>query len=301
MMKLTPSNLLSYLRTWLRAPSTLRKIEARLERLTFDVGCLRDEVAQGQSFPRDCEYQVFSQAGDDGLVQHLVRMVSIEHPVFIEFGVQNYIESNTRFLLLKDNWAGLVMDGSPEHINFIRQDPLYARHNLLAVCAFVTVSNINELLQQHLRTKSVGLLSIDIDGNDYWIWKAINCISPAIVITEYNFRFGPSRAVTVPYQDNFVRSQAHYSNIYYGASLKALWFLAQQKGYDLVCCNSYGNNAYWVRRDLRPKHLRALTAEEAYCPGKFREARDARGQLLFLSQEEEQKILQGLPLVEIEP
>ena len=191
------------------------------------------------------------------------------------------------------------MDGSQKNIEFIRRDPIYARHDLKAICAFIKTANINRLLEDNLPTKSIGLLSIDIDGNDYWIWKAIDSVEPAIVVTEYNAGFGPSRAVTIPYDENFVRSRAHYSHIYYGASLKALWILAQEKGYDLVCCNSYGNNAFWVRKDLRPPALPALTCEEAYCARQFREARDPEGHPTFLNLEEEKKILATLPLVEI--
>jgi hypothetical protein len=298
-MNFDPASLRAYLRAWLRMPLTLGDLERRLERLTFDLGCVQAKLNASASFPRECEYQVFSQAGDDGIIQHLIRMVPISQRIFVEFGVQNYLESNTRFLLMKDNWSGLIMDGSQRNIDFIQRDSIYSRHTLHAKCAFVTTANINQLLEGHLPSKDIGLLSIDIDGNDYWVWKAINSVEPAIVVTEYNFRFGPSRAVTVPYAENFVRSQAHYSNIYYGASLKALWILAKEKGYDLVGCNSYGNNAFWVRKDLRPTALRALTPEEAYCAGKFREARDHEGRLTFPTQEEEQKILETLPLVEI--
>jgi hypothetical protein len=294
------ASLRAYLRAWLRMPLTLGDLERRLERLTFDLGCVQDRLTASAAFPRGCEYQAFSQAGDDGIIQHLVRVVPISERTFVEFGVQNYLESNTRFLLMKDNWSGLILDGSQKNIDFIQSDSIYSRHALQAECAFVTTANINQILENHApSSKAIGLLSIDIDGNDYWIWKAIHSAEPAIVVTEYNFRFGPSRAVTVPYDENFVRARAHYSNIYYGASLKALWILAREKGYDLVCCNSYGNNAFWVRKDLRPPSLRSLTSEEAYCAGKFREARNTEGRLTFLSLEEEQAILNTLPLVEI--
>ena len=296
-MNLNLPNLRAYLRAWLRLPLAVGTLERRLERLTFDLGCVQDRLSVSAAFPRGCEYQVFSQAGDDGLIQHLVRHVPISHRIFVEFGVENYLESNTHFLLWKDHWAGLVMDGSQKHIDFIRRDPLYCRRALKAERAFITVANINQLLADHLPTQSIGLLSIDIDGNDYWIWKAIQKVTPAIVITEYNHRFGASRAVTVPYAEDFVRGQAHPSRIYYGASLKGLWILAQEKGYDLVGCNSFGNNAFWVRRDLRPASLRALTTEEAYCSGQFKEGCDARGNAL--SPEQEQEILKSLPLVEI--
>jgi hypothetical protein len=293
------ADLKAYARAWLRMPLALRDLQNHVERLTYDLGCVQDKLSLSAPFPRGCEYQVFSQAGDDGIIQRLVREVPIPQRVFVEFGVQDYTESNTRFLLLKDNWSGLVIDGSPRNIQFIQRDPVYPRHALKAICAFVNTANINRLLEEHLPTRSIGLLSIDIDGNDYWIWKAISAVEPAIVITEYNSRFGPSRAVTVPYDEDFVRGRAHYTHIYYGASLKALWILAKEKGYDLVCCNSYGNNAFWVRRDLRPASLPALTAEEAYCAGKFREARDPAGHLTFLTPEQELKILETLPLTEV--
>jgi hypothetical protein len=296
-MKFNLANLWVYLRAWLRMPLAVRSIESRLERLTFDLGCVQARLCTSAPFPRGCEFRVFSQGGDDGIIQRLVREVPIPQRIFVEFGVQNYVESNTRFLLMKDNWSGLVMDGSQKDIDFIRRDPIYARQNLKAVCAFIKTTNINRLLEENLPAKTIGLLSIDIDGNDFWIWKAINAVEPAIVITEYNFRFGPSRAVTVPWDDDFVRSRAHHSHVYYGASLKALWILAKEKGYELVGCNAFGNNAFWVRKDLRPGSLPALTPEEAFCAGQFKEGRDLQGR--GLTSEQEQEILKSLPLVEI--
>jgi hypothetical protein len=146
----------------------------------------------------------------------------------------------------------------------------------------------------------IGLLSVDLDGNDYWVWEAINVVNPAIVVTEYNFRFGKEKAVTTPYNEKFIRSQAHYSMIYYGASLKAFYLLAQKKGYAFVGCNSAGNNAFFVRRDLKPDYIRELTVEEGYVAGQFRESRNEQGKLNYLSLGEQEKILLSLPLVEID-
>ena len=160
--------------------------------------------------------------------------------------------------------------------------------------------NINKIFLDNGIQGEIGLLSVDIDGNDYWIWQAINSVNPAIVVSEYNFRFGASRAVTVPYDAGFIRTKAHHSNIYYGASLKSLCILANKKGYSFVGCNSAGNNAFFVRNDLKPDSLKALTSEEGYIPAQFRESRDELGSLLYLSLEEEQKILNSLPLVTID-
>ena len=248
----------------------------------------------------DSEFRAFSQWGEDGIIQFLIRNVPINRKIFVEFGVQNYTESNTRFLLINNNWSGLVIDGGSEEIAYIKNDPIYWQYNLKAVNSFITKDNINQILSNNGIQGEIGLLSVDIDGNDYWVWQAIDCINPAIVVSEYNFRFGANKAVTVPYDASFVRSKAHYSNIYYGASLKALCILADRKGYALVGCNSAGNNAFFVRKDLKPDAINEITVEEGYVRGQFRESRDEKGNLLYLSLEEEQKILNSLPLVEIE-
>ena len=246
------------------------------------------------------EFQAFSQWGEDGLIQHLVRHIPVANKTFVEFGVQNYVESNTRFLLLNDNWTGLVLDSSPDNINFIRQDGISWQHNLTAVQAFVTRDNIDALLSTHAMTGEIGLLSIDIDGNDYWVWEAITVVRPTLVIVEYNSRFGPDRAVTIPYDEHFDRSKAHHSNTYYGASLNALCLLGKRKGYDFVGSNRAGNNAFFVRSSLRPAAVRAMSAEQGYVQSQFREARDENGNLAYLNLEQEQAILATLPLVDVE-
>lgn len=249
----------------------------------------------------DREFKVFSQWGEDGIIHHLIREVPVACRIFVEFGVEDYTEANTRFLLVQDNWSGLIFDGSEENIRTVKKDAIYWRHNLKAVASFVTRENINALLRDNGLSGEIGLLSIDVDGNDYWIWEAIDAVEPALVVVEYNARFGGERAVTVPYDPAFVRSTAHHSMIYYGASLAALVALGRRKGYDFVGANSAGNNAFFVRRDLRPAALPARTAAEGFVRSQFRETRDAAGRLTFLSAAEESAILAPLPLVEVAP
>lgn len=247
----------------------------------------------------DAEYKVFSQWGEDGIIQYLINNIPISNKLFVEFGVENYKESNTRFLLVNNNWSGLVIDGNKENIDYIKQDTIYWRYNIKAENAFVTKENINKILIKNGIGGQIGLLSIDIDGNDYWIWEAIDVIEPDIVIIEYNHRFGYEKAVTIPYQDDFVRSAAHASMIYYGASLKALCLLGKKKGYAFVGCNSAGNDAFFVKEDIKPEFINELTVEEGFVEGKFRESRNERGELIYISAEEEKQIVSTLILVEI--
>jgi hypothetical protein len=245
------------------------------------------------------EFQVYSQSGEDGIVQYLTSTVPVPRRTFVEFGVEDYVESNTRFLLRSQHWSGLVIDGDASNIARIRSHPDYMSEDLMAVQSFVTRENINQILEAAGLEGPVGLLSVDIDGNDYWVFDAIEQISPAIAIVEYNHRFGSSRSVTIPYNPGFVRRQTDSSWLFPGASLKALSQAASRKGMSLVGCNSFGNNAFFVRTDLMPSWLAALTPEEAFVSGRFREGLIVDGQLVIPSPQEEQSLLASVDLVEV--
>ncbi len=237
------------------------------------------QTAQSASYSQ-AEFRVFSQWGEDGIIQYLLNHVPIERSIFVEFGVENYTESNTRFLLTNNQWSGLVIDGSSENIDYIRRDQIYWATNLKAELSFITKENINELLVKNGIEGDIGLLSVDIDGNDYWVWEAIDRISPRIIICEYNSHFGPVAEVTTPYDAKFVRDSAHFSKIYYGASISAFCSLAAAKGYSLVASNSVGNNIFFVRNDLVGS-LPVLSPAQAYRRAQFREFHDENGQLTY--------------------
>jgi hypothetical protein len=249
----------------------------------------------------DAEFKVFSQFGDDGIIQYLVNRVEIPSAQrrFIEFGVENYRESNTRFLLLNNNWSGLILDGSAENINSIKNDQIYWKHDLIAVHSFIDRDNINELIAANGFAGEVGILSIDIDGNDYWVWEAIEVAKPAIVIIEYNSVFGAARAVAVPYDPLFNCTKAHYSNLFWGSSLKALCQLGKRKGYAFVGADSHGNNAYFVAQ-YRLGKLKELTPEGGYVGSKFRESRDEAGQLTYVSGRQRLDLIKDLEVFDFE-
>ena len=264
-------------------------------------GLIRDMLDRGVlGSIQDAEFKVYSQWGDDGIIQYLINNVDIPKKAraFVEFGVENYTEANTRFLLTNDNWSGLVMDSDPTNIEHIKKEAIYWRHDLTALQSFVNAENINGLLQGNGFTGETGLLHIDIDGNDYWVWKGITAISPIIAIIEYNSLFGANRAVTIPYDPAFQRTKAHYSNLYCGASLKALCSLADEKGYHFVGTNSNGNNAYFVRKD-KIGVLKPLTAEEGYVESRFRESRDPEGNLTFIGGDARYKVIEDLDVFDV--
>jgi len=248
----------------------------------------------------DNEFRVFSQSGEDGIIQFLLRHIKIENRTFVEFGVEDYTEANTRFLLTNNKWAGLVLDSDADNIANLKRSPNYWRYNFKAVQAFVTKDNINDILRDNGLVGEIGLLSIDIDGNDYWVWRAIEVISPVIVVIEYNHRFGPDISVTVPYDELFDRRRQAAPLIYFGASLKALCSLAARKGYAFVGCNSNGVNAFFVRKDRKPDQIREVLPGEGFVAGSFSELRDADGFPSKAGPEEERRLIMGLPLVNVE-
>jgi len=284
-------------------PKVPKALELQLDANTMLLGGLhatRVRDLNAVTSLADVEFKVFSQAGEDGIIQYLVSRVPIVNRTFIEFGVESYVESNTRFLLRHNNWKGLVIDGSEEHVRTIHQDRLtYARHDLTALCAFITRDNINELFLQAGFAGDVGLLSVDVDGNDYWLWEAIEAVSPRIVVCEYNAVFGEHAAVTVPYDPAFSRQNAHHSCLYFGASLSALRHLAKKKGYDFVGCNSFGSNAFFVRRDL-DHGLPIPRDDEGFVPSTHRmDSRDEKGNLTRIGGAARVPLISDLPVVNV--
>ncbi len=145
--------LVSHLEPLRRRLNQLNDITRRLDDLQMAVGRIEQQLTLPHTQPavplKQFEFKVFSQWGEDGIIQYLIHAIAIPTPVFVEFGVHDYRESNTRFLLQHDNWTGLIMDASQEYVDTIRKDPVYYRHNLRAVRAFVDRENINTLLREN--------------------------------------------------------------------------------------------------------------------------------------------------------
>jgi hypothetical protein len=301
--RIVPGALLRELRRHvLRVESRIELLERRIGSVQEALGRIeaRQLAAAGTTDLHAHEFRVFSQWGEDGILQLLCREVPLPRRVFVEFGVESYEQANTLNLLLSGGWSGLVMEADAAHVARIRAGRVYRSHDLDVVHARVTPENADRLLAEAGVQGDIGVLSIDVDGMDYWIWRGIRSIAPALVVAEYNHRFGPEEAVTVPYDDDFDRAAAPHAMVHYGASLAALARLADRKGYDLVGCGSHGVNAFFVRRDLRPERIPAKRAAEAFVAGGFREAHDEDGRRLDLTLDEERHLARSLPLVHVD-
>jgi hypothetical protein len=245
------------------------------------------------------EFKVFSQWGEDGIIQFLVNNLAISNRTFIEFGVEDFSESTCRFLMMKDQWHGYVIDGAPANMQRLRSSYFYWQSSLNCKASFITRENVAGLLDESGFDKSLGILSVDIDGVDYHVLEALAAWQPAILIVEYNEVFGWGRPVSVPYDPAFVRKQKHWSNQYYGANLPAFLYLANQRGYALVGTNGVSSNAFFVRRELLNERVQEVDISACIRQAHFRESRGARGELTFLSGHHRLGSMTDMPLIDV--
>jgi hypothetical protein len=281
-----------------RAAAAVRRASGA-DRLRVQLGGLESRLVRDAASPRDAEFSVFSQFGEDGIIEYLVQRVPIENETFVEFGVEDYSESNTRFLLEHRNWRGLILDGDDAHERFLREHGLDWRHWIDARTAFVDRDNVDRLIGEAGVRGDIGVLSIDIDGNDLWVLERISVVSPRILVVEYNSTFGPDAEVAVPYDPDFRRTAAHWSNLYWGASIAGLDRVAREKGYVLVAGNNAGNNAFWVRNDV-VGDVRPLAPSDAWAPSRFRESRGRDGALTYIGDHAERLALfHDMPVVDL--
>jgi len=186
----------------------------------------------------------------------------------VEICAGDGIECNTANLIVNHRWIGMLCDGDP--LKCQRARKFYSAHldtriwPPVIVGDWITRESVNEVLSGHGFSGEIDLLSLDIDGMDYWVWEAIEQVSPRVVVLEFNHLLGPDTAVTVPYNESFVAEYTHHGADYAGASLSAFVKLSKAKGYRLVAVNSISTNAFFVRSDIECAWLPEIQPSECF-------------------------------------
>ena len=160
----------------------------------------------------DAEEKFFSQNGEDGIIDYILETLNIEDPKFIEIGVEDYIESNTRFLYHVRNSYGLIIDQTID-VNKLSKNLDLWKGRIKVIKKAVSPNNINQIINDNYFNKNLDLFSIDIDGLDYWVIKELPKNFSKICVAEYNPLFGSDLEITVPNIKNFDRTDYHYSNL----------------------------------------------------------------------------------------
>jgi hypothetical protein len=256
------------------APSTVERVLAQtsqtndlLARMVYEQAFTTARFQEEKRLLRH-GFKVYSQHDEDGIIEEVFNRIGVTDRFFVEFGIGDGLENCTTYCLLK-GWSGVWIDGSAACYQGILKnlDFLIAQKRLRARYGFITAENIESLFQEMEVPAEFDFLSIDIDLNDYWVWKAIRRFRPRVVAIEYNASFKQTVACTVPYDGS--ASWDTWSN-YYGSSLKALEYLGAEKGYRLVGCNYTGVTAFFVREDCAGDHFAApYTSENHYEPPRY--------------------------------
>lgn len=213
------------------------------------------------------EAQVFSQSGEDGILGEIFRRIGVTQRFFVELGVGTGLENNTAYLLTQ-GWHGRWLDGDADALAEARrhfQAPV-ADGRLIIRESLVTAENVAAQLDELEVPAECDLLSIDVDRNTYYIWRALRGRKPRVVVVEYNATFPPSDEWVVAYDP----SKGWNSSSYFGASLKSYELLGRELGYTLVGCGLAGTNAFFLRSDLVTDRFEPpFTAEHHYEPPRY--------------------------------
>jgi hypothetical protein len=213
-------------------------------------------------------YRVYSQSDEDGILHEIFRRIGEGPRTFVEIGAGDGLENNTLFLLVQ-GWRGLWIEGSARKAAAARKtlESLIVGGRLHLEQHFVTAASVDETLKSLAPGPEISLLSVDIDGNDYYILRAIDSVSPRVIAAEYNAKF----PADVPWVMEYNEGHRWDGTDYFGMSLKAVETLLSGKGYSLVGCNILGCNAFFVRNDLvsDPPFCSPFTAENHYEPERY--------------------------------
>jgi hypothetical protein len=213
----------------------------------------REMIARGVALPalRDAEFRGFSQNGEDGILLYLFSILGMGQRRCVEICAGTGIQCNTANLIINHGWHGLLVEGDSA---LVEQGRCFYRSHMDTfvnpprfVTAWITRENVNTVIRENGFEGEIDLLSLDLDGVDYWIWEAIDVVRPRVVIAEIQCLWGADRSVTVPYAPDFKAQFIEGLGIYAGASLPAFTKLARRKGYRLIGVQALGFNAVFVR------------------------------------------------------
>jgi hypothetical protein len=216
-------------------------------------------------------FSCYSQTDEDGILLYIFSVIGATNRYCVEICAGDGLQCNTANLIINHRWNGLLIDGDRENVErgtrFYAKSPSTCIYPPTFLHAWITRDAVNEIVFNNGFSGEIDLLSLDLDGVDYWIWEAITVIEPRIVVVEYQDILGPERSWTVPYADDFVAGRHSVTNAmpnFAGASLRAFANLAKIKGYRLVGINRYGFNAFFARDDVGVDILPEINVGECF-------------------------------------
>jgi hypothetical protein len=250
----------------------------------------------------DADYKVFSQTGEDGIIDYLLYSLNIKVPKFVEIGVGDYRESNTRYIFQKNCSKGLIVDKNKNLKKKVSKIVKLWKGDLTIIETAVTSENILHILNSNSFDNNLDVFSLDVDGIDYWILRVLPEKVSKIIILEYNPIFGPNLEITIPNLNDFDRKKYHYSSLCYGASLQALVKLMNKKKYVFVGSNIACYNAFFVL-ESEVKKLNLILPDindlTKYTTSHIRDSRSIDGKLNYLSGKQKLKEIENCKVIDL--
>lgn len=250
----------------------------------------------------EIDFKVFSQNGEDGILDYLLFSLKVEKPKFIEIGVGDYSESNTRFLFERTSCEGLIIDIIDNFENKVKKNTKLWKGNLKILNKKITPSNFLSTLENSNFKEKIDLFSLDIDSYDYWVLKEIPKKFCKLIVVEFNPYFGGDLKITVPLDENFNRTSYHYSNLCFGASLRGIIELLKNKGFIFLGTNLFRNNAFFINQDFKD-HLSLNIPDDSkldnFTDFRFRESRDVNNKLSYIDPKNVLKEIKDCKIVDL--
>lgn len=254
-------------------PATLRQSNLRLlfrylDRLRETMPQLsrEEQLRERKRYPTkrpslwEVEFRNYSQNGEDGILNLIFTLLGEGKKTTVEIGCGNGLECNSANLILNHGWTGLLLDASSDNVDTARR--FFSDKPVVLDKAWITRENVNQTLGTYGYQGEIDLLSIDVDGVDFWIWEALHCVNPRVVVMEFNRGLG-EKSWSVKYEANFSwQGDSQYDITYHGASLPALTSLGKKKGFRLIGVDSLGINAFFLRNDVGLDEFPTVSAEE---------------------------------------
>ncbi len=234
----------------------------------------------------DVDYKIFSQNGEDGILDYLLTSLAIENPKFLEIGVGDFTECNTRFIFDRCSAKGTIIDCINNFEEKVKKNVELWKGDLKIINKKINSENISDLIENSDCFFNLDIFSLDIDGIDYWVLNELPVKFSKIAVIEYNANFGPTLEISVPNIKNFNRTEYHYSNLCFGASLRAIINLMKSKGFKFIGVNKSCINAFFINEDfIQDLSLETVNERnlENFTNSNYRESRSFEGKLTFLS------------------
>lgn len=217
---------------------------------------------------RDVGFSVYSQHDEDGILLFIFGLIGVSTYRSVEICAGDGVECNTANLLINHRWTGLLVDGDAGNVRrareYYRARPETRHWPPETVAAWLTRENVNEIVRDAGYSGEIDLLSLDVDGVDYWLWEALQVVAPRVVVLEYNHLLGPDASRSVPYRPDFAAEFTEHGSDYAGASLQAFVKLGRRKGYRFVGTNAAGTNAFFAREDVPARLLPEADPRRAF-------------------------------------